>query len=106
MPFPLPCQPGQADSEIRLNGGSTELPLITTDGERVGSIEQLEEALEFGEVKSFLRLDKAPAANDDLDSLTAEEAEKLANELDDMELQQQPSPATAQSELCFSFCML
>ena len=59
-------------------------------------MEQLEEAVEFGEVRQFLRLDQQPGSQEaDLNSLTAAEAAQLARELDDIELEQQPSPAEA-----------
>ncbi|KAJ8293750.1 hypothetical protein OF846_003019 [Rhodotorula toruloides] len=45
----------------RKNGGKNELPCILVDGEPVGSIEDLDEAVEFGELRQFLRLD-SPAA--------------------------------------------
>ncbi|GAA5827345.1 hypothetical protein JCM11251_003775 [Rhodosporidiobolus azoricus] len=45
----------------RKNGGKNELPFILVDGEPVGSIEDLDEAVEFGELRQFLRLD-TPAA--------------------------------------------
>ncbi|GAA5902048.1 hypothetical protein JCM5296_007563 [Sporobolomyces johnsonii] len=41
----------------RKNGGKNELPFILIDGEPVGSIEDLDEAVEFGELRQFLRLD-------------------------------------------------
>lgn len=65
------------------------------------SIEQLSEAVEFGEVRQFLRLDQQPAADNseaDLNSLTGAEAAQLARELDDMEIQQQFSPAEARKQ--------
>ncbi|KAK4047410.1 hypothetical protein OIV83_005457 [Microbotryomycetes sp. JL201] len=39
---------------------TNELPCIMVDGERVGSIEQFDEAVEFGELRQFLRLDAPP----------------------------------------------
>ncbi|BGP25703.1 hypothetical protein Rt10032_c06g2882 [Rhodotorula toruloides] len=45
----------------RKNGGKNELPCILVDGEPVGSIDDLDEAVEFGELRQFLRLD-SPAA--------------------------------------------
>ncbi|BGP01115.1 hypothetical protein RTG_02834 [Rhodotorula toruloides ATCC 204091] len=45
----------------RKNCGKNELPCILVDGEPVGSIEDLDEAVEFGELRQFLRLD-SPAA--------------------------------------------
>ena len=95
----------------RKNGGSTELPMILVDNERawarldyaheaaVGTIEQLEEAVEFRELQQFLRLDKPPPTADADDSLLADlvrlcvchvalnrqsqaDAEQLAAELD------------------------
>lgn len=45
----------------RKNGGITELPMILVDGARPGSIEDLENAVEYGELRQFLRLDEAPA---------------------------------------------
>ncbi|GAA6011854.1 hypothetical protein JCM10207_004267 [Rhodosporidiobolus poonsookiae] len=45
----------------RKNGGKNELPFLLVDGEPVGSIEDLDEAVEFGELRQFLRLD-APAS--------------------------------------------
>ncbi|GAA6059759.1 hypothetical protein JCM10212_001967 [Sporobolomyces blumeae] len=64
----------------RKNGGKNELPLILVDGEPVGTIEELDEAVEFGELKQFLRLDApqaAPAAQPALatDSAAAREAD-------------------------------
>ncbi|GAA5982459.1 hypothetical protein JCM11641_006122 [Rhodosporidiobolus odoratus] len=44
----------------RKNGGKNELPFVLSDGEPVGNIEDLDEAVEFGELRQFLRLD-APA---------------------------------------------
>ncbi|GAA5971115.1 hypothetical protein JCM21900_004570 [Sporobolomyces salmonicolor] len=41
----------------RKNGGKNELPFILIDGEPVGNIEDLDEAVEFGELRQFLRLD-------------------------------------------------
>ncbi|GAA5839569.1 hypothetical protein JCM9279_005982 [Rhodotorula babjevae] len=38
-----------------------ELPFLLVDGEPVGSVEEFDEAVEFGELRQFLRLD-APAA--------------------------------------------
>ena len=68
----------------RKNGGSTELPMILVDNERawarldcahraaVGTIEQLEEAVEFRELQQFLRLDRPPPTADADDSLLAD----------------------------------
>ncbi|GAA5987331.1 hypothetical protein JCM10908_001912 [Rhodotorula pacifica] len=41
----------------RKNGGKNELPFVLVDGEPVGSIEDMDEAVEFGELRQFLRLD-------------------------------------------------
>ncbi|GAA6028817.1 hypothetical protein JCM8097_007409 [Rhodosporidiobolus ruineniae] len=41
----------------RKNGGKNELPFLLVDGECPGSIEDLDEAVEFGELRQFLRLD-------------------------------------------------
>ncbi|GAA5889498.1 hypothetical protein JCM6882_007051 [Rhodosporidiobolus microsporus] len=43
----------------RKNGGKNELPFILVDGEPVGSIEDMDEAVEFGELRQFLRLDSS-----------------------------------------------
>ncbi|BGP17579.1 hypothetical protein JCM10213_001227 [Rhodosporidiobolus nylandii] len=45
----------------RKNGGKNELPFLLVDGEPVGSIEDLDEAVEFGELRQFLRLDTPSA---------------------------------------------
>ncbi|KAK4055877.1 hypothetical protein OIO90_003134 [Microbotryomycetes sp. JL221] len=39
---------------------TNELPCIMVDGERIGSIEQFDEAVEFGELRQFLKLDAPP----------------------------------------------
>ncbi|GAA5822321.1 hypothetical protein JCM3770_001570 [Rhodotorula araucariae] len=44
----------------RKSGNKNELPCLLIDGEPVGSIEDFDEAVEFGELRQFLRLD-APA---------------------------------------------
>ncbi|GAA5981634.1 hypothetical protein JCM5350_008057 [Sporobolomyces pararoseus] len=41
----------------RKNGGKNELPFILVDGEPVGNIDDMDEAVEFGELRQFLRLD-------------------------------------------------
>ncbi|GAA5956984.1 hypothetical protein JCM3765_006660 [Sporobolomyces pararoseus] len=43
----------------RKNGGKNELPFILVDGEPVGNIDDMDEAVEFGELRQFLRLDVA-----------------------------------------------
>ncbi|SCZ87848.1 BZ3500_MvSof-1268-A1-R1_Chr2-3g05316 [Microbotryum saponariae] len=42
----------------RRNRNNNELPCIIVDGQPVGTIEQLDEAVEFGELRQFLRLDE------------------------------------------------
>ncbi|SCV74904.1 BQ2448_7933 [Microbotryum intermedium] len=42
----------------RRNRNNNELPCIIVDGLPVGTIEQLDEAVEFGELRQFLRLDE------------------------------------------------
>ncbi|GAA5895442.1 uncharacterized protein JCM6883_001511 [Sporobolomyces salmoneus] len=44
----------------RKNGGKNELPFILVDGEPVGNIDDMDEAVEFGELRQFLRLDAPP----------------------------------------------
>ncbi|KPV74455.1 uncharacterized protein RHOBADRAFT_54272 [Rhodotorula graminis WP1] len=39
-----------------------ELPFLLVDGEPVGSVEEFDDAVEFGELRQFLRLDAAPSA--------------------------------------------
>ncbi|BGP41253.1 hypothetical protein JCM10450v2_005293 [Rhodotorula kratochvilovae] len=47
----------------RKSGNKNELPCLLIDGEPVGSIEDFDEAVEFGELRQFLRLDgPAPPA--------------------------------------------
>ncbi|GAA6020557.1 hypothetical protein JCM11491_000795 [Sporobolomyces phaffii] len=44
----------------RKNCGKNELPFILVDGDPVGNIDELDEAVEFGELRQFLRLDSPP----------------------------------------------
>ncbi|KAL8277628.1 hypothetical protein RQP46_009901 [Phenoliferia psychrophenolica] len=46
----------------RKNGGNSELPCVLVDGERVGSCAELDEAVEFGELRQFLRLDQVASS--------------------------------------------
>ncbi|KAI5481607.1 hypothetical protein MNV49_002833 [Pseudohyphozyma bogoriensis] len=80
----------------RKNQGSNELPCVLVDGERVGSIEQLDEAVEFGELRQFLRLDKPAAAppastnsttpNPSTSSTTAASLDSILDEFSDLNL--------------------
>ncbi|GAA5905761.1 hypothetical protein JCM8208_000888 [Rhodotorula glutinis] len=40
-----------------------ELPFLLVDGELVGSVEEFDDAVEFGELRQFLRLDAPPATS-------------------------------------------
>ncbi|GAA6006830.1 uncharacterized protein JCM10292_005466 [Rhodotorula paludigena] len=44
----------------RKSGNKNELPFLLVDGEPVGNIEEFDEAVEFGELRQFLRLDSDP----------------------------------------------
>ena len=45
----------------RKNAGNSELPMLLVDGARPGSVEDLENAVEYGELRQYLRLDEGPA---------------------------------------------
>lgn len=47
----------------RKNGGNNELPCILVDGVRPGSIDEFDEAVEYGELRQFLRLDSTSSAS-------------------------------------------
>ncbi|ORY65617.1 hypothetical protein BCR35DRAFT_326551 [Leucosporidium creatinivorum] len=50
----------KAKSFWKRKDSTNELPCILVDGERVGSFADLDEAVEFGELRQFLRLDSPP----------------------------------------------
>ncbi|GAA5864800.1 hypothetical protein JCM8547_009236 [Rhodosporidiobolus lusitaniae] len=47
----------------RKNGGKNELPFLLVDGEPVGTVDELDEAVEFGELRQFLRLDQPSSSS-------------------------------------------
>lgn len=58
-----------------------ELPFIVSGGEAVGTVEQLEEAVEYGELRQFLLLDKPMGQSED-DELLAQLSAAELKELD------------------------
>ncbi|GAA99140.1 uncharacterized protein L969DRAFT_90178 [Mixia osmundae IAM 14324] len=85
----------------RLSAGRTELPLVAVNGRYVGSVEQIQEANEHGELDQLLRLDEQEG--DELNNLTEAEAVELASEINAIDNAKQASaqlssipPATAE----------
>ncbi|KAH8916432.1 hypothetical protein BT69DRAFT_1331924 [Atractiella rhizophila] len=75
-----------SDESIKLmwkkrNENSNELPCVCVDGKRVGSCQELEEAVEFGELDQFLKA-KAGSGDADLEGITEAEAAALEAEME------------------------
>ncbi|KAH9818000.1 hypothetical protein DFH28DRAFT_135857 [Melampsora americana] len=60
---------------------SPELPFIVSGGEAVGTVEQLEEAVEYGELRQFLLLDKRSEDDELLAQLSAAELKELGGDI-------------------------
>ncbi|GAA5933287.1 uncharacterized protein JCM15063_001274 [Sporobolomyces koalae] len=64
----------------RKNGGKNELPFILVDGEPLsGGIDDLDEAVEFGELRQFLRLDAPPPAATALNRPKLDESDSFSS---------------------------